>query len=329
VTNRPLVSIITPAYNAAEFLPATIASVLAQTWRDFELLLVDDGSTDETQQIARAWQRADPRVRILSRPHGGPSAARNTAIAKARGDYFALIDSDDLWHPTFLESQMAVFAERRPVDIVTGNGYNLGGPHDGQPFNPVGSSPRELSLLDILESENAVFIMSVFRRAVVERIGGFDERLPLNEDYDFWIRAAFAGFVIVRNPVPLGDYRRRPNSISANQIQMVTGAMRVLRRARELCANRPRELAAIDRQLVRFEQDRLLASAKANLVQGNFTAAADDFGSLSDVKRNLTSVTMAGLSRYMPVVLLWAYRMRSAWKWRGRAPRPAPPAVSG
>jgi len=328
VTEHPTVSIITPAYNAADFLAQTVASALAQTWRDFELLIVDDGSTDDTQHIARAWERTDPRIRVFTRTHSGPSAARNTAIAQARGDYFALIDSDDLWHPTFLESQMTVFRARRSVDIVTGNGYNMGGPLDGQPLNPVGTAIREIPLLEILERENSVFIMSVFRRAVVDRIGGFDETLPLNEDYDFWIRAAHAGFVVVRNPVPLGHYRRRHDSISANEIQMVTGIMRVLRRARDLCADLPHEHAAIDRQLVRFEAQRLLASAKANLVQRNFTAAANDFDSLSDVRRDLSSVTIARLSRYVPVVLLWAYRLKWAWKGRSRAAGVASPASS-
>jgi len=312
VSPSPAVSIITPAYNASEFLSQTVASALAQTWRDFELLIVDDGSTDDTQEVARAWAHTDSRVTVLTRPHGGPSAARNTAIAHARGSYFALLDSDDLWAPAFLDSQMAVFASLRRADIVTGNAYNLGGAHDGQPVNPAATACREISLLNILERENSVFIMSVFRRAIIERIIGFDETLPLNEDYDFWIRAAHAGFVFVHNPVPLGHYRRRPDSISANEIQMVTGIMRVFRHARELCADRPRELAAIHKQLARFEEERLLASAKANLVQWNFAAAAADFNSLFDVRRNFSSAVIARMSRHAPGTLLWAYRMKGA-----------------
>jgi glycosyltransferase involved in cell wall biosynthesis len=318
VSTQPTVTIITPAYNASEFLSQTVASALAQTCRDFELLIVDDGSTDGTRGIAMAWQRTDPRIRVLTRPHGGPSAARNTAIAHARGSYFALLDSDDLWHPTFLDSQMSILKGRSTIDVVTGNAYNLGGVRDGQPVNPAGKSCRELSLQEILERENSVFIMSVFRRAVVERITGFDERLPLNEDYDFWIRAAHAGFVFVHNPLPLGHYRRRPDSISANEIQMVTGIIRVFRNARELCANRPRELAVIRKQLARFEEERLLASAKANLVGRNFAAAANDFNSLLDVRRDFVTAAIARMSRHLPAILLWAYRIKRALK--GRTP---------
>jgi len=178
VTRDPTVTIITPAYNASEFVAETIASALAQTWRDFELLIVDDGSTDTTLSIAQAWERTDRRIRVLTRVHGGPAAARNTAIAHARGAFLALLDSDDVWFPSFLEAQMAVFREFRPCDVVTGNAYNRGGPRDGQPLKRVGPK-RPLSLLQILESESSVCIMSVFRRTVAERIGGFNEALPV------------------------------------------------------------------------------------------------------------------------------------------------------
>jgi glycosyltransferase involved in cell wall biosynthesis len=319
VTPVPAVSVITPAYNVAALLSLTVASALAQTWRDFEMLIVDDGSTDDTQQVARAWERADPRVHVFTRENGGIAAARNTAIAHARGKYFALLDGDDLWHPTFLESQMRLFERRPEVGVVTGNAYNLGSALDGQPVNPAGTACRELSLLDILERENSVFIMSIFRRAVIDRVGIFDDRLRSNEDYDLWIRAAHAGFVFIHNPVPLGHYRRRPDSVSADEIQMFTGIMRVLTKAAALCAASPRELAAIRKQLERFEGERFLASAKANLVGRHFDAAAKDFNSLFDVRRDFTSAVIARMSRYMPAILLWAYHVKRALNRRRRA----------
>lgn len=316
MNNVPSVSVITPAYNASEFLSQTIASALAQTHRDFELLVVDDGSTDDTLDIARRWERTDTRVRVLARSHGGQSAARNAAIAEARGEFFALLDSDDLWHPTFLESQLTLLDSEPLVDVVTGNALNLGGAHHGRPVNPV-QDCREISPLEILERENSIFIMSVFRRSVVERTGGFDETLPLNEDYDFWIRAAHAGCVFLHNPVPLGHYRRRPDSMSSNHLQMLVGIIRVLRHSRPLFVGRPRELAAIDHQLARFEQERLLASAKSNLVERRFAAATHDFNSLCNVKRDFMSAVVARMSQYVPAILLWAYRTKRALRLGG------------
>jgi glycosyltransferase involved in cell wall biosynthesis len=327
VTRDPAISVITPAYNVSGILPETVASALSQTWRDFEMLIVDDGSTDDTQQVARSWARADPRIRVYTRENGGIAAARNTAIEHARGEYFALLDGDDLWHPTFLESQMRVFNRRRAVDVVSGNAYNLGGMMNGQPVNPAGTACRELCLLDILERENSVFIMSIFRRAVIDRVGTFDDRLRSNEDYDLWIRAAHAGFVFIHNPVPLGHYRRRPDSVSADEIKMFTGIMRVLKKATALCADRPRELAAIHKQLERFEAERFLASAKANLVGRNFDAAAKDFNSLFDVRRDFASAAIARMSRHLPAILLWAYHIKRALSRRARAAIATPPTA--
>src|SRR5580765_6053764 len=115
-TAAPLVSIITPAYNAERLLADTIQSALAQTFTDFELLIADDGSTDRTVAVARRWAELDSRVKVLTGPNGGTSSARNRALHQARGSYFALLDSDDLWQPGYLEGQLAVFRDHPEAD---------------------------------------------------------------------------------------------------------------------------------------------------------------------------------------------------------------------
>jgi glycosyltransferase involved in cell wall biosynthesis len=316
----PLVSIITPAYNSAGFLSETIESALAQTVTDFELLIADDGSTDHTLEVARRWARADSRVQVLPGPHGGTSSARNLAMEQARGSYFALLDSDDLWQPGFLTSQLAVFRDHPEADVVTGNAYNLGGPHHGRPLKPIGSACRRLSLLDIIENENAVCIMSVFRRRVFDGIGAFNTDLRQCEDYEYWVRAAHAGFVVLANPAPLAHYRRHAQSISANEMAHYDWVVLAYQWLRTLCHDRPVEQAAIDRQLARFERDRLLVTAKTLLVRGEFEAAATHFERFAAVTNDLASALMAGLSRHMPQALLWAYRAKSACRMRRRAP---------
>src|SRR5690348_2692468 len=97
----PAVSIITPAYNASASLAETVESVLAQTFKNFELLIVDDGSTDRTLELARQLERGDDRIRLLSRTNAGSAAARNAAMRHARGGFFAFLDSDDVWKPGF------------------------------------------------------------------------------------------------------------------------------------------------------------------------------------------------------------------------------------
>ena len=130
MNSAPNFSVVVAAYNAARTLPATIRSVLAQTRSDFELIVVDDGSTDGTADAARDAQ--DERVLYVPQQNLGPAAARNAGIAKATGTLVSFLDSDDLWHPTFLDSQMSILKDRRTIDVVTGNAYNLGGVRDGQ-----------------------------------------------------------------------------------------------------------------------------------------------------------------------------------------------------
>jgi len=316
VMHAPTVSIITPAYNAARFLPETVASVFRQTFHDFELLIVDDGSTDGTLELARSWERTDPRVRVFTRANGGSSRARNTAMQSARGSYFALLDSDDLWQPSFLAAQLAVFEQYPEVGVVAGNAYNLGGAFNGRPLQPPGGDCRPLRLLDIIEHENSVCIMSVFRRAVADRIGNFDESLNHNEDYDYWIRAAQAGFAFVLNPRPLAYYRRRDESKSADEVGMIQGIIGVLQHAYDRCPDFPRERAAIERQIRRFNQERLYASAKASLRRRDFDTAAREFEALSNLRQDLSSELFALISRGAPQVLFWADQAKRALRTR-------------
>src|SRR4051812_1023393 len=122
----PTVSVIVPAYNVASYVGATIESALTQTYQDFELIVVDDGSTDETGAIVDAAVARDARIRVVRQPNGGLSSARNAALRNARGRYIALLDGDDLWDPGFLAAQLAVFESRPDVSVVTGNARFLG-----------------------------------------------------------------------------------------------------------------------------------------------------------------------------------------------------------
>ena len=311
----PVVSILMGAYNAAGFISETIASALAQTFSQFELLVVDDGSSDSTLAVAREWEQRDRRVRVFTQKNGGVARARNTAIGHARGRFFALLDSDDIWLPGYLAAQMSMFERFPAAGVVTCNARNLGGPDDGALVLPGAPAPRQISLQEMLEDETAVCILSVIRREVYDAIGGFDGNLRSNEDYDYWIRAALAGAVFIYNPEPLGFYRRRPDSLSANQIGMFVGIRRVLAKARSLCTDNGAAVATIDRQIARFEREEILARAKRQLLAREFAAARRSFEELHATQRNLASWCLARASRCAPL-LLWAYRIRLAARKR-------------
>ena len=132
----PAVSVIMPAYNVAPYVGDALRSALAQTFTDLEVLVVDDGSTDATADVVAGIAARDPRVRLIRQPNRGLAGARNTGLRSARGDVFALLDSDDLWEPEFLAEQVAILRAHPDVHTVTGNGWCLGGAKHAQLARP-------------------------------------------------------------------------------------------------------------------------------------------------------------------------------------------------
>jgi glycosyltransferase involved in cell wall biosynthesis len=310
MSQAPLVSIVTPAYNSAAFIGDTINGALAQTCTDFELIVVDDGSTDKTIEAVHAAANGDPRVVVLRAAHGGQAAARNRALAIARGQYIALLDSDDVWMPHYLASQIALLERYADRAIVTANAINLGGPLDGRPLWPSTLGRRELSLLDLILEEDAVCIMTVFRRSVFDRIGGIDPRFTGNEDYEYWIRAANAGFGILRNHRPLGYYRRRDGSVSADDIRMLDGIISVLGHADRMTGLGEHERAAIRRQIERFRQEKVKVQMRSSLAKNDAATAALGLKTLSELRGSFCLAVAARLS------MMWPHLLRLAYDWR-------------
>jgi len=306
----PCVTVITPAYNAARFLADTIESVRRQTFHDWELVIIDDGSTDETVAIVERYAAADDRIRLLKQPNAGPSAARNHGMRAARGRYFAFLDSDDQWMPEFLEHQLDVFARYSDTSLVTANAFYLGGPQNGQPRRRLSNGNAVLTLEDIIKNDSAVFIMTVFRREVFERIGGLDEGQWTSEDYDFWIRAALAGFVFRVTTKPLALYRRHEGSLSADSARMLRGILYTYDKTRHACPAGTPARMALDRQIARFERELLLVEGKQALERRDYQTAADRLNALRGRGAGTLIGVTAWLAEHAPAAALLAYRLR-------------------
>ena len=306
----PAVSIITPAFNAAPFVAQTIDSIRAQTFDDWELVIVDDGSTDGTTDLIAGYQERDGRIRLLHQANAGPSAARNQAMRAARGAYFAFLDSDDTWEPDYLERQLAVFRDYPDTHLVTGVARYRGGPRDGRVMRPFVAGYPRLTLRDIIADDTAVFIMTIFRRAVFETIGGLDESQRRSEDYEFWLRAATSGFVFRRNPAPLGHYRIRQGSASQNTVEMLRGILLSYDKVRPACPPGSPERAALDVQVARFERELLLTEAKLALERRAFDDAARHLRTLHARGGGPLVALIAWLAEHAPAAALLAYRLR-------------------
>jgi len=182
----PQVSVVIPTYNRCHFLAEAIASVQRQTYRDWELLIVDDGSEDGTRQMVE--ELGGP-VRLLFTEHRGVSAARNRGLAEARGRYIAYLDSDDLWHPHKLQIQVD-YMEAHPAAVVTytdevwiRRGVRVNQKNKHRKYS--GNLFAFCLPLCIVSLSSALL-----RRDVLVGMGGFDETLPACEDYDLWLRLA-------------------------------------------------------------------------------------------------------------------------------------------
>ncbi len=190
--SHPVVSVIIPTFNRRVLLERAVQSVLAQTFEYFELLIVDDGSTDDTRLFLERLRRRDPRVRFLvHEKNRGGSAARNTGIRAARGAYLAFLDSDDTWHPQKLERQVDVLRDA-PANVgLIFSGHRLID-KEGTVMQTWAVDPEFQGELaePILKGYFYSIITVLARREVFETVGLFDERLPSCQDWDMWIRVS-------------------------------------------------------------------------------------------------------------------------------------------
>ena len=189
---QPLVSVIIPAYQAAERIRETLDSVFAQTYPNFEVLLVNDGSPD-TEALEQAIRSYGDRLIYIRQENRGPSGARNTAIRTARGKYIACLDSDDIYLPEHL-SRLVPLLEEQALDLVYCDSYFMkDGVHVGRSFERQPQSPP-VTFEKLLTEECAVTTSAVVasRQAMIDA-GLFDERYRRSEDFDLWLRMAFRG----------------------------------------------------------------------------------------------------------------------------------------
>lgn len=218
------VSVIIPAYNQGHYLAAATQSVLNQTYSDVEVLIVDDGSTDETAQVAQ--QFTDPRVRYIYQENRGLSGARNTGIRHATGDFVTYLDSDDLFLPEKLTILLDELQKRPFLGFVVGQAIPVDetGQAIGKLFDkPLPAHPTHLLLGNPLHVGS-----TLLRRDWQERVGFFDETLRSYEDWDMWLRLAVAGCEMGCVAQPVSLYRFHRDQMTRDGRQMTTATFTVL-----------------------------------------------------------------------------------------------------
>lgn len=218
--DNPLISIVIPAYNSAKLIEDTLDSVMAQDYRPIEIIIVDDGSKDDTAAVVEGYSGP---IRLISQKNAGPGIARNTGIKECRGEFVAFIDADDLWHPNKLSQQYAVFTQNPQFGAVFC--HYSGGDPAGFHFDTERANELELDesksgwvycqlILEVIVQTSTLMV----RKSILDRFDPvFATDRRIGEDYDFWFRLS-RETQMAKLKEPLSFYRRHSGSITARSV---------------------------------------------------------------------------------------------------------------
>ena len=243
----PTVDIIIPAYNAAKFLPAALDSVEAQSFKDWRILLVDDGSTDHTEELVAPYcARLGDKLKYIRQPNRGLPAARNAAIANSSAEFLALLDADDVWLPWRLEESLKAFLGRPKVGLAYGLITQID--PEGRLLGTFlgNASHAEGKIAPYIYMRKVEFPCPTvtFRSECVAKVGGFDETMRASEDRDLWLRIALQ-YEVACVPRVIAYYRVSPNSMSTDPERMVISQRQFIRKhfGAKGCGVRARQIA--------------------------------------------------------------------------------------
>jgi glycosyltransferase involved in cell wall biosynthesis len=230
----PRVSVVIPTYNRRALLCEAIKSVLAQTYRNLEVVIVDDGSTDGTGEAIRRLFGNHPEIRYFYKKNGGAASAQNEGIRRARGEFIGLLGDDDLWYPDKLKRQIERLDANPGAELCFSDMLITGGGDDGRRFFEIEKFGGVVSVDNLIQRNFIPAGTVLMRKSCLEAVGLFDESLPLVEDFDLWIRIVATHPVVYVDRV-LSVYRRLDCPQLCDQLSILHECKaRVLRKNRDL-----------------------------------------------------------------------------------------------
>ena len=305
----PAVSVVVAAYNAAAFIGDTLASVFAQTFEDFELVLVNDGSPD-TAELESALAPYLERIVYLKQENRGAGAARNRALREARAPLVAFLDADDQWLPRYLEEQVA-FLESEGHDLVYADAEIFGdSSRAGRTFMENAPSEGEVNFASLVSGRcNVITSGVVARKALVLEVGLFDEGLRNSQDFDLWIRMIRAGARAGYRRKVLLRYRQHAGSLSGDAANRVARELNVLDKIETYDLTRE-ERAAVSRARERIRASVELESGKQHLARGRFEEAREAFERANVFHKSWKLRGLVLALRVAPRLVLWLTKRR-------------------
>lgn len=311
-TETPLVSIIVPAFNSSSYIGEALSSVFAQTFKNFEVIVINGGSPD-TQQLETALQPYRDSIVYIKQENRGVAADRNAGIRMARGEYLAFLDGDDVWRPEYLETQMEFFDTNPLLDMVYCDQVYFGDESKDDSIYPGGARQAGTTCMQgspskgpvtfeslLTERCNVVTSSTVVRRRVIVDCGMFEEEMFRAEDIHMWLRVAYSGSKIGYHQAVLGGHRLHLGSLATQVLKSNEAVVDALRHLQRSLSLTPARNQLVEQQIERFQAMTELHRGKMHLSAGEFDQAKE---SLAIANRFLRSpklyLVLTGL-RLMP-----------------------------
>jgi len=306
---KPLVSVIIPAYNASEFIAETLDSVFAQTFTDFEVVLINDGSPD-TEALERVLQGYPSNLHYIKQENQGAAAARNTGLRSANGEFIAFLDADDTWFPSFLEQQME-FLSHSNADFVFCDALLVGETSvAGRTFMRMQPSRGAVTSENLLSLEVTVLTSTVVaRKAPILKVGLFDETIRRGHDFDLWLRLAKLGIRFAYHHDVLAHHRIVESGLSGGTISQLERTLAVLEaiKAKGLT---PSEQQALQFNMNRTLRELALENGKEKLIDRDFAGARKYFNEARKFRHSWKLLMVCLALRISPDFLRHLYRRR-------------------
>ena len=306
----PLVSVIIPAYNAAEFMGETLDSVFAQTFTRHEVVVINDGSSD-TDQLEEVLKRFPANLRYIKQENQGAGAARNAGLRAARGEFVAFLDADDTWVPTFLELQLDLI-KRTSADLVFSDALLFGdSPVAGRTFMEVEPPRGDVTAENLLAVKVTVLTSTVLaRKTPILDVGLFDESLRRGQDFDMWLRLAKAGARFAYRREVLAHHRIVESGLSGGTVSQLQRTLAVLEAVKARTDLTELERAALQSNTNRTLRELALEKGKEKLLNRDFGGALECFNEARKFGHNWKLVFVCLALRVAPGMLWRIYNRR-------------------
>jgi O-antigen/teichoic acid export membrane protein/glycosyltransferase involved in cell wall biosynthesis len=274
--DRPLVSVVIPAYNASLHLGQALDSVMNQGFTNYEVLVINDGSPD-TEELEILIGSYDDRVRYLKQGNLGPSAARNRGILEATGQYIAFLDADDYWHADYLAEQVSFIRSDSTMALCYTDATHVGDARlEGRRFMELSPSDGEVTFENLLGGRCTVILSGTLaRKDAIVTAGLFDETLRHSEDYDLWLRIAHSGARLAYQRKVLLCKRVHDASLSNDVVKLFSGALRVLQKTEQTIRLNETEKAALNEHRSKLSAALALEDGKSRLAAGDVKSAIE------------------------------------------------------